>query len=164
MTVRPMRLSVRSGSTVVVPIACSSGLSPFSYRLNAALKGRFHIAYTRPEGPLFHGYSSYAAYLPSMLVSSSVMVRASSGRPVMWAMLRRRVVSSGFRSSRKQGEQLGVAVLLDDVDAVVLFDELVHFAGERIGAKAEVIGLHRIFVAKLVAAFGDAPVGSAVSR
>ena len=38
-------------------------------------------------------------YLPSMLVSSSVMDRASSGSPVMWAMLRRRVISSGLRSS-----------------------------------------------------------------
>ena len=36
----------------------------------------------------------------------------------------------------EQAEHLRVAVLFDDVDALVLLDEFVHFAGERIGAQA----------------------------
>src|SRR5580700_2044853 len=38
-------------------------------------------------------------YFPSIVLNSSVTERASSGRPSRWAMLRSRVVSSGFKSS-----------------------------------------------------------------
>ena len=55
-----------------------------------------------------------AIYLPSMLVSSSVMDRASSGSPVMWAMLRRRVDQFGLEIEFQQAEHLRVAILLDD--------------------------------------------------
>ena len=55
-----------------------------------------------------------------------------------------------------------VAILFDDVDAIMLLDEFVDLAGERIGAQAEIVGLDRVFVAKLIAALGYAPMGSAV--
>ncbi len=68
----------------------------------------------------------------------------------------------GFEIELEQAEHLRVAILFDDVDAIVLLDEFVDFAGERIGAQAQVVGLDPVFVAKLVAAFGDAPVRGAV--
>src|SRR5271157_678867 len=49
--------------------------------------------------PFPNPVSRTGVHLPSMLVNSSVMDRASSGSPVMWAMLRRRQISSGFTSS-----------------------------------------------------------------
>ena len=38
-------------------------------------------------------------YFPSIVLNSSVTERASSGSPSRWLMLRRRVISSGFKSS-----------------------------------------------------------------
>ena len=61
---------------------------------------------------------------------ASVTVRASSGSPVMRATGRMRAVSSGARSQPEQGRQLGVAVLLDHVDALVALHEVVHLAAE----------------------------------
>src|SRR5579872_859889 len=49
--------------------------------------------------PGFSGWRGSHFYLPSILVNSSVTERASSGRPSRWAMLRRRAISSGVRSS-----------------------------------------------------------------
>ena len=69
----------------------------------------------------------------------------------------------GLEVELEQGEHLRVAVLLDEVNAVVLLDELVHFAGEGICPEPQVVGLDGVFVAQLVAALGDAPVRSAVA-
>ncbi len=45
----------------------------------------------------------------------------------------------------EQAEHLRVAVLLDDVDALVLRDEVVNLTRERIGAQAQIIGLDAVF-------------------
>jgi len=99
-----------------------------------------------------------AIYLPSMVLSSSVTERASSGSPSRWLMLRSRVVSSGFRSSLSSVSICASAILLDHVHALVLLDEVVHFPRERISAKPQVVRLNRIFITQLIAAFDNPPV------
>ena len=42
----------------------------------------------------------------------------------------------GLEIELEQREHLRVAVLLDEINTVVLFDELVHLARERVGAEA----------------------------
>src|SRR3984957_4809965 len=69
-----------------------------------------------------------------------------------------------FQIEFEQAEHLRVAVLLDDVNAVVLLDEVVNLAGEWVSAQAQVIGFDVIFVAQLVAAFSDSPVRRAVAQ
>jgi hypothetical protein len=62
----------------------------------------------------------------------------------------------------EQAQELGVAVLLDDVDAVVGVDELGDRVAERIRADAQVVGLELRFADELIAALLDRPVGGAV--
>src|SRR5215469_1085191 len=69
----------------------------------------------------------------------------------------------GLDVELEQAEHLGVAVLLDDVDGVVLLDEVVHLAGEGVGANAQVVGLDPVLVAQLVAALDESPVRGAVA-
>jgi hypothetical protein len=78
-------------------------------------------------------------------------------QPVEWLMLRSRVSQLRFQVQLEQAEHLRVAVLLDHIDALVLLDEFVHFARERIGPQAQIIGFDGVFVAQLVAAFDYAP-------
>ena len=51
----------------------------------------------------------------------------------------------------KQVAHLPVAILLDDVDALVRFDERFHIVGEGQRAQTEVAGLDAVLVAELVA-------------
>ncbi len=78
------------------------------------------------------------------------------GRPLKWRMLRS--FDDFFRRQieLEQAQHLRVAVLLDDVDALVRGDEVVHFAGERIGAQAQVICVEVVFLLELVAALAMA--------
>src|ERR1700685_4678670 len=69
-----------------------------------------------------------------------------------------------FQIEFEQTEHLCVAVLFDYINAVVLLNEIVHLARERIRAKAQVIGFDVIFVAQLVAAFGDGPMRRAITE
>ncbi len=62
----------------------------------------------------------------------------------------------------EQAEHLGVAILFDHVNPVVILDEFVDFAGERISFEAQIIGFKLVFVAHLVAGFDDSPVRSAI--
>src|SRR3984957_7482468 len=68
-----------------------------------------------------------------------------------------------FEVELEQTQHLCVAILLDDVDAIVLFDEFMNLAGKRISTEPEVIGFNRVLVAELVAAFRYAPMRSTVS-
>ena len=97
-----------------------------------------------------------------MVLSSSVTERASSGKSVEMGDAAQARGQFGFEVELEQAEHLRVTVLFDDVDAIVLLDEFVHLAGERIGAQAQVVGLDAVFVTQLVAAFDYAPVRSAV--
>src|ERR1700675_3104971 len=68
-----------------------------------------------------------------------------------------------FEVELEQTQHLCVAILLDDVDAIVLFDEFMNLAGKRISTEPQVIGFNRVLVAELVAAFSYAPMRSTVS-
>ena len=91
---------------------------------------------------------SRGRHLDALLVTnSSVMVRASIGSPLKWAMLRsfaHRVGQIEFQ----QAQHLRVAVLLDHVYAFVRGDEIVDFAGKRIGAKAKIVRLDLVFLSQ----------------
>ena len=78
-------------------------------------------------------------------------------------MLRRRGEQCRFQIELEQAEHLGVAVLLDHVNPVVLLHEVVHFAGKRIGPQAQIVGFDVVFLAQLIAALDQSPVRSAVA-
>ncbi len=63
----------------------------------------------------------------------------------------------------KQTGELRITVLLDHVNAFVLFDKLDYFARERIRPHPQVISLELELVAHLVEALFDGPVRGAVS-
>src|SRR5580704_3917879 len=74
-------------------------------------------------------------------------------------------VSDQFRLEIEfqQAQHLRVAVLLDDINMFVLLDEFMHFARKRISPQPQVVGLEAVFFAHLIAAFGNAPVGSPIT-
>src|ERR1700741_4223671 len=64
----------------------------------------------------------------------------------------------------QQAQHLRIAVLLDHIHALVLVNEVVHFARERISAQPQVVGLEVVFLPQLIAAFHDRPVRGSVSE
>ena len=78
-------------------------------------------------------------------------------------MLRRRVMERGLQVHLEQGKHLRIAVLFHHVNPVVLLHKIVHFAGKRISAQTQIVGLDVVFLAQLVAGFDQPPVRSAVS-
>src|ERR1700756_617927 len=62
----------------------------------------------------------------------------------------------------QQAQHLRITVLLDNVHALVLLDERVHFAGEGVSAQAQVVGLEVVFLLQLVAALDECPVRCSV--
>src|ERR1700686_1399278 len=67
-----------------------------------------------------------------------------------------------FQVELEQAEHLRVAVLLNHINALVLLDEFVDFASERISTQTKIVGFDTVLVAKLVAAFDDAPMRRSV--
>src|SRR5271155_6220111 len=69
-----------------------------------------------------------------------------------------------FQIKLEQAEHLRIAVLLAHVNPVVLLNEFMHLARERIGPQPQVVGFNRILGAQLVAAFNDPPMRSSVGN
>src|SRR5512146_372547 len=63
---------------------------------------------------------------------------------------------------REKLEHLAVTILVNDVNAIVLLDELVHFASEWIGADSQVIDLDVLLALELVHGFDHGPVTGSV--
>ena len=68
-----------------------------------------------------------------------------------------------FQVEFEQAEHLRVTILLHNVDALMLLDEFVHFARERIGPQPQVIGFDLVFIPQLIAAFGDSPMRGSIT-
>ena len=75
----------------------------------------------------------------------------------MCAMLRRRGDQRGFNIQFQKAQHLRIAILLHDINTVVLLDEFVDLSRKRISAQPQIIGLDLVLVAKLVAAFDQSP-------
>ena len=58
----------------------------------------------------------------------------------------------------QQAEHLRVAVLLDEINSVMLLHEIMHLARKWVCAQPQVIGLDIVLLAQLVAAFENRPV------
>src|SRR5262249_48788761 len=90
---------------------------------------------------------------PSVNRQTAVVKNASKLRDLLW-----------HRLEFDQLEHLSVAVLLDDVDALVRVYEGAELVGERIGTKTEVRGLEIGLLAELIAALLDGPVRCAIAE
>ena len=69
---------------------------------------------------------------------------------------------AGGQIELEQAQHLRIAILFDDVDALVRGDKVAHLAAEGIGAEAQVIRLDAVFLLELIAAFGDRKIRGAV--
>ncbi len=76
-------------------------------------------------------------------------------------MLRSLTTWSAGRSSLSRLSQLRVAILLNDVDALVRGDKVVNLVREGVGADAHVVDVLRVFLFDLVEAFAEGKVGAA---
>ena len=77
---------------------------------------------------------------------------------------RARVTSSGLMSSLSSAEHLGIAVLLDHINPLVLFHEFVHFARKRIGFQAKIIGFDVVFLRVTGRGLRQSPSGTCHTR
>ena len=105
-----------------------------------------------------------AIYLPSMDMISSVTERASMRQAVYVA---RRCAAWRIRVIHvelQQLQHLRIAILLDHVNAIVLFTKSCTSRGERIGPQPQIVGFDAVFLPQLIAGFDQSPSAKCHSR
>src|SRR3954471_16375504 len=70
----------------------------------------------------------------------------------------------GAQRQPHQAQHLGIAVLFDDVDALMVIDESLEFLGERTGTEAHVSSRRPGFARELIPALLNRPVAAAISN
>src|SRR5215475_4313494 len=162
----PLSLATRSGFTPISYIA-SIMRSEMALWPQPAQRVVLPPLYSITERPmrliLGAGVLGVVAILLALHRHDLVGYRARIERqPVNMADAAQPCYQFGPHIELQQGEHLRVPILLDDVYAIVLLNELVDFACEWVRLEAQIVSFALVFFAELIAALNDCPVRGSV--